>query len=64
MSPLERRLKAVAYSCESGVAVDAIEKYVTGDSGLQNFGDGTYQYNFNNTQGLGWFLPHTGHGAR
>ena len=45
-----------AYACESGVAVDAIEEYATGGSGLQNFGDGTYQYN--------WKTPKTWRGCR
>ncbi len=42
---------SVAYSCEPGVPVDAIEEYATGGSGLQNFGDGTYQFNFKTKKG-------------
>ena len=41
----------VAYTCESGVPLDAIEEYATGGSGLQNFGDGTYQFNFKTKKG-------------
>ena len=48
--------KAVAYTCESGLPVDAIEEYATGGSGLQNFADGTYQYN--------WKTPKTWRGCR
>ena len=37
---------ATAYTCESGQPTDAIEEYSAGGSGLQNFGDGSYQFNF------------------
>jgi hypothetical protein len=33
-------------SCEAGTTGDAIEEYVSGGSGLQNLGDGYYQWNW------------------
>lgn len=37
---------AVSLSCPSAPTVDAIEEYVTSNSGLQNLGDGYYQWNW------------------
>ncbi len=33
-------------SCSTGTSVDAVEEYSTGSSGLQNLGDGYYQWNW------------------
>lgn len=37
---------AVSLPCERGVTADNLEEYATGKSGLQNLGDGYYQYNW------------------
>jgi hypothetical protein len=37
---------AVSLSCSAGVATDQIEEYATGASGLQNLGNGYYQWNW------------------
>jgi hypothetical protein len=33
-------------SCSSGTTVDEVEEYAAGASGLQNLGDGNYQFNW------------------
>jgi hypothetical protein len=33
-------------SCSTGSGSDAVEEYASGSSGLQNLGDGYYQYNW------------------
>lgn len=35
-----------ALACTAGATIDAMEEYTTGTSGLQNLGDGYYQYNW------------------
>jgi predicted outer membrane repeat protein len=37
---------AVSLSCSVGTSTDLIEEYATGSSGLQNLGDGYYQWNW------------------
>jgi uncharacterized protein YjiK len=37
---------ATSLSCGAGSTVDAIEEYSTGDAGLQNLGNGYYQWNW------------------
>lgn len=37
---------AVSLSCPSGVTTDLLEEYSAGSSGLQNLGDGYYQWNW------------------
>jgi len=37
---------AVSLSCPAGVTTDQIEEYAAGSSGLQNLGDGYYQWNW------------------
>jgi hypothetical protein len=37
---------AVSLSCSLGTTTDALEEYASGDSGLQNLGDGYYQFNW------------------
>ena len=39
-------VKAVTLTCATGVTADAIEEYAAGTSGLQNLGDGYYQWNW------------------
>jgi hypothetical protein len=36
----------VSLSCSLGSTTDALEEYASGDSGLQNLGDGYYQFNW------------------
>lgn len=38
-------------SCAAGITIDAVEEYASGSSGLQNLGDGYYQWN--------WKIPTT-----
>ena len=33
-------------ACERGITTDNLEEYAAGQSGLQNLGDGFYQYNW------------------
>jgi len=33
-------------ACASGMSVDQVEEYAAGSSGLQNLGDGYYQFNW------------------
>lgn len=40
-----------ALSCPVGVTPDAIDEYAAGDSGLQNHGDGYYQFNWKTPKG-------------
>jgi hypothetical protein len=40
------QLTVASLSCTSGTTPDAIEEYASGSSGLQNLGDGFYQYNW------------------
>jgi predicted outer membrane repeat protein len=37
---------AASLSCSAGTTTDQIEEYATGNSGLQNLGDGYYQWNW------------------
>ena len=37
---------AASLSCSLGTTADALEEYASGDSGLQNLGDGYYQFNW------------------
>jgi uncharacterized protein YjiK len=37
---------ATSLTCAAGTTVDAIEEYATGDTGLQNLGNGYYQWNW------------------
>jgi hypothetical protein len=39
-------VKAVSMSCAVGATDDQMEEYAAGSSGLQNFGDGRYQFNW------------------
>jgi hypothetical protein len=39
-------VKAEGYSCALGTTADLIEEYAAGASGLQNHGDGSYQFNW------------------
>jgi hypothetical protein len=39
-------VKVASLECSSGATSDAIEEYAAGGSGLQNLGDGYYQYNW------------------
>ena len=39
-------VKAVSMSCALGATDDVVEEYAAGASGLQNFGDGRYQFNW------------------
>ncbi|MEO8696746.1 MAG: PxKF domain-containing protein [Acidimicrobiales bacterium] len=40
------RVTVTGLSCSVGSTVDAVEEYSTGSSGLQNLGDGYYQWNW------------------
>jgi hypothetical protein len=40
------RVTVSGLSCSTGVSVDALEEYTAGSSGLQNLGDGYYQWNW------------------
>jgi len=40
------QLSVASLSCSFGSTPDAVEEYASGDSGLQNLGDGLYQYNW------------------
>ena len=40
------QVSVASLSCSTGTGVDAVETYTTGASGLQNLGDGYYQYNW------------------
>jgi hypothetical protein len=42
---------AVSLSCPSAPTTDAIEEYATSNSGLQNLGDGYYQWNWKTPKG-------------
>jgi hypothetical protein len=44
-------VSAVALGCEQGENPDPIEEYAQGDSGLQNLGDGYYQWNWKTPKG-------------
>lgn len=44
-------VSVVALACEQGETPDPIEEYVQGDSGLQNLGDGYYQWNWKTPKG-------------
>jgi len=47
LDPATVEISSVAFNCEaSGSGTDAIEEYATGQSGLQNLGDGVYQLNW------------------
>ena len=39
-------VKATSLSCSVGTTPDLLEEYATGSSGLQNLGDGYYQFNW------------------
>ncbi len=39
-------VKAASLSCSLGTSADLVEEYATGSSGLQNLGDGYYQFNW------------------
>ena len=39
-------VKVQSLACGSGTSVDPVEEYATGSSGLQNLGDGYYQFNW------------------
>jgi hypothetical protein len=39
-------VKATAMSCSLGSSTDLVEEYASGSSGLQNLGDGYYQFNW------------------
>jgi hypothetical protein len=39
-------VKAVGLNCASSAIIDQIETYAAGSSGLQNLGNGNYQYNW------------------
>ena len=39
-------VSATTLQCDAGITSDQVEEYATGDSGLQNLGDGYYQYNW------------------
>ena len=39
-------IKAVGIGCALGASEDLVEEYASGSSGLQNFGDGRYQFNW------------------
>ncbi len=42
---------AVSLSCPLGTTPDQIEEYATGNSGLQNLGNGYYQFNWKTPKG-------------
>jgi len=44
-------VSVVALACEQGETPDPIEEYAEGDSGLQNLGDGYYQWNWKTPRG-------------
>jgi hypothetical protein len=39
-------VRVTSITCLSGLPVDTIDEYAAGESGLQNLGDGYYQYNW------------------
>jgi hypothetical protein len=39
-------VKAVSFTCDLGTTPDQVEEYASGASGLQNLGDGYYQFNW------------------
>lgn len=39
-------VRAVSIGCALGSTTDLVEEYASGSSGLQNFGDGRYQFNW------------------
>lgn len=41
---------AVRYPCEAGVQTDPLEEYAAGKSGLQNLGNGDYQFNLQSSK--------------
>jgi hypothetical protein len=46
LDPASVTITVSSFTCQAGVSTDAIEVYVAGGSGLQNLGDGYYQYNW------------------
>jgi Bacterial Ig-like domain len=44
------QVKAVTFSCSLGSTTDMVEEYATGSTGLQNLGDGYYQFNWKTPQ--------------
>jgi hypothetical protein len=46
LDPADVKVTVTALSCSVGSNVDAVEEYSTGSSGLQNLGDGYYQWNW------------------
>jgi hypothetical protein len=45
------RVTVTSSSCTLGSTPDAIEEYASGGSGLQNLGNGTYQFNWSTPTG-------------
>ena len=63
-------VSATTLSCDLGTTEDQLEAYASGQSGLQNLGDGYYQYNWKTSKAyanscktmtldLGDGIPHT-----
>jgi hypothetical protein len=46
LDPADVRVTVTELTCSVGSTVDAVEEYSTGSSGLQNLGDGYYQWNW------------------
>lgn len=46
LDPADVRVTVTGLSCSVGSTVDAVDEYSTGSSGLQNLGDGYYQWNW------------------
>jgi hypothetical protein len=46
LDPAGVRVTVTGLSCSVGSTVDAVDEYSTGSSGLQNLGDGYYQWNW------------------
>ena len=44
------QVSVVSLSCSFETTPDAVEEYTSGSSGLQNLGDGYYQFNWNTSK--------------
>jgi hypothetical protein len=52
LDPADVRVTVTELACSVGSTVDAVEEYSTGSSGLQNLGDGYYQWNWKTAKGF------------
>lgn len=43
---LAHKVTVASLDCSLGVTLDPVEEYASGSSGLQNLGDGYYQFNW------------------